>query len=102
MAREGYQATIDNFMRAYLRGELQYREYLPFDGERLDTVVWEVYQNPWMIELIRRMNPHLRTVVTLTSGIPIRMPVIEIQGYTNINALPPWDPRRRKYLGLSN
>lgn len=74
----------------------QYVEHLTIGGERLDTLAYKYYGDPFGYKPIVDVNVDVVGVPILPQGMAIRIPVLpsnEIQTLDPVDSLPPWrDP----------
>lgn len=69
----------------------QYIAYRTREGQRWDTVAYEVYGDPYGYPQIIEANPVYRAVAVLAAGIVLRIPVDEQSEPTIApENLPPW------------
>ena len=68
-----------------------FQEYVTREGDRWDVIAWLYYRNPFDYERIIRANPEYIGLLTLRSGLTLRVPVVEDETPTIAPAnLPPW------------
>lgn len=63
--------------------------YWTVDGDRWDLLAWMHYGDPLRYEEIRRANPTL-SGPTLSSGIPLTIPILDPAPIVASGSLPPW------------
>jgi len=73
----------------------EYLDHETTPGERWDTIAWEYYRDPDMMDLLIEENRHLfpgeiaKIPAILPPRLPLRVPVVE-QEVLDTNLLPPW------------
>ena len=66
-----------------------YLTHLTKDGDRWDLIAWHYYRDISQVPRLLDGNPHVPITETLTGGIRLSIPVIEVASET-LEELPPW------------
>ena len=66
-----------------------YLTHLTKDGDRWDLIAWHYYRDFSQVSRILDANPHVPITETLTGGIRLSIPVVEVASET-LEELPPW------------
>ena len=66
-----------------------YYEYITKDGDRWDLIAYEFYADATLYEPIITANPEVPIIPILSSGIKLKIPVIEDNNQIQF-ILPPW------------
>ncbi|MGI9158244.1 MAG: tail protein X [Saprospiraceae bacterium] len=71
---------------------MPYTEYITTDGDRLDTIAYKAYGDPFAWGEVLHANPGLPIQTTYPAGVRIVVPIIEPESTTESSAalLPPW------------
>lgn len=93
---ESNSQLIDVALRQMGEGTISYRIFQPAGRMRWDTIAYAFWTNPWVYELLMRANPHLIGRVWVDENDRLKVPEIESRPWIDLNALPPWDERRRQ------
>ena len=66
-----------------------YLTHLTKDGDRWDLIAWHYYRDISQVPRLLDANSHVPITETLTGGIRLSIPVIEVASET-LEELPPW------------
>jgi phage tail protein X len=65
-------------------------EYITIQGDRLDTIAFKAYGDPFKWAPIVDSNPSLPIQAEYPAGIRIVLPVVEDVDLIELDLLPPW------------
>jgi phage tail protein X len=69
----------------------EYIEYTTRQGQRWDSIAYEAYGNPGLMNKIIEANVDLPITDRLAGGLILRIPIIEeVEVKTDKELLPPW------------
>ncbi len=69
---------------------MEYIEHISKDGERWDQISYEYYGDSTLYEQIIKANPYIPITPILSSGLTIRIPILEDTTDTT-TITPPWE-----------
>jgi len=63
-------------------------EYITKDGDRWDTIAYQVYGDPYLYEALLKENPQYAHLTILPAGLRLKVPILYIDETTEVS--PPW------------
>jgi nucleoid-associated protein YgaU len=70
---------------------MNYINYIVKEGDRWDTISYEMYNDPYLYEIIIKANPQFLAHAYPPAGTVLKIPVLEIEDTDNQEVInPPW------------
>jgi len=70
---------------------MNFINYVVKEGDRWDTIAYEMYNDPYLYEIIIQANPQFLAHAYPPSGVVLKIPVLEIEDTDNQEVInPPW------------
>lgn len=69
---------------------MEYFEHITQEGERWDTLAYRWYGNPFLMNVLIVLNPHIAFIPILPAGTLVFVPRLDLETRTQQSKLPPW------------